>query len=80
VRRLPGLCYLCGEPVANEWFCPAHLWASSLKGQPGYLTNGRSASDGRMAHLGRFHAYWIDRLPPEEVVALARHIGPMGAA
>lgn len=30
MRRIPGRCYLCGDPCASYWFCIAHLWAEGI--------------------------------------------------
>lgn len=75
MRRLPGLCYLCGDPAVNEWFCPAHVSFSALEARPGYIAN-----DVESVRLGRLHAYWVDRFTPDQVVELARHIETNEAA
>lgn len=62
MRRIPGRCYLCGDPAVDEWFCAAHLWAS------GKNVSKRADSIERFT---RYHRYWIERFTPEQIVELA---------
>jgi hypothetical protein len=35
IRRLPGRCYFCGDPVVvGAQFCVAHLWAQGIESVP----------------------------------------------
>jgi hypothetical protein len=35
VRRFPGRCYFCGDPVVvGTQFCVAHLWAQGIESVP----------------------------------------------
>jgi len=35
VRRFPGRCYYCGDPVVvGAQFCVAHLWAQGIESVP----------------------------------------------
>lgn len=57
-RRLPGRCYLCGDPAVGEWFCAAHLGVGEQ------VTNA-------LGHVTREHAYWIERFTPGQILELA---------
>ena len=50
----------------GEWFCVAHIWAL---GVPGVVTNN-------LAEFTKEHAFWIDKLTPEQIVAAASYITP----
>jgi hypothetical protein len=71
-RRLPDRCYLCGEPSFTEWFCVAHLWATSVPKEP--------PSANGLAKITHEHAFWIKRLTPQQIVDLAGYLGPAEAA
>lgn len=65
-RRIRGRCYLCGDPVVGKWFCAAHLWAGDAN-HLGVSTNG-------MEHVTRYHAYWLKRFTPQQIVELASYL------
>ena len=65
-RRLPKLCALCGLPAVDGLHCVAHTWASPpVRGKRNGNGNGS---------LGRYHAYWIERLTPAQVDELAAYV------
>lgn len=66
IRRLPGRCYFCGDPSVGEWFCAAHLWAGDEPLSP-VLANG-------LEHVTRYHAYWLKRFTPEQILELAGYL------
>lgn len=64
-RRLAGRCYLCGDPCSEDgWFCRGHTWAGSLAG----------VTENGIKKLTRDHAFWIERLTPDQVVDLAAYL------
>lgn len=73
VRRLPGLCYLCGDPAATGWFCLAHVWAGRDLPELATKENG-------LTRITSEHAFWIDRLTPTQIVDLAGYLEPAEAA
>jgi hypothetical protein len=50
----------------GEWFCAAHIWAL---GVPGVFKNG-------LETFTREHAYWIEKLTPEQIVQAAGYLEP----
>lgn len=65
-RRIRGRCYFCGDPAVGKWFCAAHLWAGDAT-QSGVSENG-------MEHVTRYHAYWLKRFTPSQIVELASYL------
>jgi hypothetical protein len=59
--QFKGRCYFCGDPAVGQWFCAAHLWAGDV---PGVRANG-------IEHVTRYHAYWLKRFTPQQIVELA---------
>lgn len=72
-RRIPNRCYLCGAPAIDEWFCVGHQWAS-----PPSAASAKPPTESENGSLGRFHAYWVERFTPEQVVELASYLEPLG--
>lgn len=72
MRRIPNRCYLCGDPTVDEWFCVAHLWAVGCQHSP-QIENG-------LGKITREHAFWVERLAPQQIVELASHLNPEGVA
>ena len=51
----------------GEWFCAAHIWAA---GVPGVVKNG-------IETFTQEHAYWLDKLTPEQIVTAAAYLAPI---
>lgn len=42
MRRLPGRCYYCGDPVVvGAQFCVTHLWAQGIESVPAQKVSRR---------------------------------------
>jgi len=61
-RRLPGRCYLCGEPT-EAVYCVAHAWALAPP-VPVQLT------------LSDLQTYWLRHYEEVEIVELAAEVRP----
>lgn len=71
-RRLKGRCYFCGDPTLSEWYCREHLWAEGLPITP--------ASTSPLGKLTREHVFWMERMTPEQIIALAGYVDEEVAA
>ena len=64
--QFKGRCYFCGDPAVGEWFCATHLWAGDGR-EFGVSANG-------VEHVTRYHAYWLKRFTPQQIIELGSYL------
>jgi len=50
----------------GEWFCASHLWAGDGR-EFGVSANG-------VEHVTRYHAYWLKRFTPQQIIELGSYL------